>query len=90
MGVGTVLSRSCDYRQCTLQKLRPGGGTQTVTYLPADCAVLGKCVSLRDKPGGDKWTPGWKVIRVDKHVQTSEQVRQLSRLYLNQRKASDI
>lgn len=70
------------HRQCDLVK----GNDRTTTWIPEMFAKVGKTLKLQD---GDGWDEGWVVSSVGVRLESSK-VKDNSRDYLRQRKASDI
>jgi len=50
------------YRQCVLHRTVGDTRTETVSYIPAGYAIVGKILQLKNDD--DVWTDGWKVISV--------------------------
>lgn len=71
------------HTQCRLRRI---DGSEQVSWIPAEKAVVGKFVKLKNK---GVWENGWEVVRVHTHA-LSEYVFAHARAHKDHRKATDV
>src|SRR5579863_2124907 len=81
---GHKMAKQSGHVQCKLRR----GSSEMTAWIPNECALEGRVVDLDDPEHGE--TKGWTVLSVGSMVLDSDVVRERSRDYLTQRKASDL